>query len=251
MENFFLLHFEQPDALEFKKGLSMNDSLTYDDLNNHYLNPVKVPPRQSKYKLTIVWDLDQTLVNADGIPPEDPRAENTKLIIRPHAEKVLNILRSLPEMEFIIWTAGTESHAKRVVNSFRPGLFDHVISRSRWSYPIKDLNKLVSTGRSLDTMILIDDRMDVGEPHPENLLIIPAYWPETCGPDDTTMLYLANIVYRAYLLFIQNKGKIPFRNFLHSPLTQKCIEPDLDYYYYGIKCFKSQKELEARIKQFD
>lgn len=64
------------------------------------------------------------------------------------------------------------------------------------------------------------------------------------------MLYLANIVYRAYKLFIMNRGKIPFRTFLYSPLTQKCIYSNTGEYYYGIKCFKSYDELENRINMF-
>lgn len=250
----FPLSFKREKA-EYQRGLSINESKEYQPLPNHYLNPVDVPARKSWQSITIVWDLDQTLVCDEGLPKENWKSPDHKLIIRPRAKQVLDILRSIPEVEFIVWTAGTEEHAKKVCYSLGIEFFDYIISRSpkHWwneKTQIKDLNLLVKTGRSLNSMIHIDDRMDVGLPHPENLLIVSQYYPAECGDKDTTMLYLANIVYRACIEYINNGGKYPLRSFLYTPLTQKCREEKGKHDYYGIYCFKSDEQIVERMKSF-
>lgn len=252
--DLFPLRFKR-EKPEYHRGLSINEAEKLPDLPNHYLNPMDIPPRKPWQTMTIVWDLDQTLVCDEGLPGENWKSKNHKLIIRPRATQILDLLKSIPEVEFIVWTAGIQNHAKKVCYSLGIDFFDYVISRSEkywWNErtQIKDLNILVKTGRPLNSMIHIDDRMDVGLPHPENLLIVPQYWPEKAGEKDATMLYLANVIYKACTDYIRNGGKYPLRSFLHSPLTQKCREKGLRDDYYGIYGFASDEQIDDRIREF-
>ncbi len=249
MEDHFPLYFERK-PIKFHRGLSVSEAKRSPKLKNHYFDPEKLPPRHERYKMTIVWDLDQTLVSADGIENEDENNDQTRLVIRPRAEEVLSLLRRNGDVEFIVWTAGTESHARRVVNSLNTLFFDYVISRDSSWYPIKNLNKFLKSGRDLDTMILVDDRMDIGLDHPENLLVVPPYYPkEKHGEDDASLLYLANILQRAINLYHDQKpnrrgteGRLPFYSYIFSPLTEKCVLQG--NFYYGVRCFSSKKEIE-------
>lgn len=251
MEEFFPLSFNKSDD-EIKRGLSSKESKDIEISYIVNLDPRKIPDRHSKFKMTLVWDLDQTLISADGIDDEDDEDENTKLVIRPHAEEVLDILKRHRDVEFIIWTAGNDSHAKRVVNSLPEIHFDHIIARDYCWYdtenPVKDLNHLVSNNRILDSIILIDDRMDIGKKHPTNLLIVPPFYPkEKHASNDRTLLYLVNILHRAITLY-RNHPETPFYCFLFSPLVEKCI--DSNNHYYGVKCFTNKEELKTRCNSF-
>lgn len=222
------------------------------DLENHFTDPSQVPARDPKYIMTIVFDLDQTLISADGIGDECENDRKTQLVIRPHASQVLRALRTNDDVEFIIWTAGLESHAKRVVYSFPEIKFDYIVSRDKSWYvdkdPKKTLSKLASETRNLNSMILVDDRMDIGSEHPENLLIVPKYYPKKeFGVDDVTLLYAANILQRAINKYRNDKVN-PLYSYLYSPLSEKCVYNDI--HYYGVKCFKNKEDIISRIRSF-
>lgn len=249
MQEYFPLYFKKTEK-GVVRGLSTNQSEKLSPKPQGYSNPRHIPNRDPCYSLTLVWDLDQTLVSADGINDEKETDPDTELVIRPHAREILNILRRNSNVEFIVWTAGNKEHSERVVGSFPDIKFDHIISRHRSWYddetPAKNLNLISNETRPLETIILIDDRMDIGMNHPENLLIVPPYYPKKgFAADDSTMLYLVNILQRA----IDNyDNKNNFSSFLFSPLTEKCVYED--HTYYGVKCFKDQKDLEDRIWTF-
>lgn len=253
MEELFPLQFKRRKEDFLSRGLSSREAKSRPDLSNHFFDPRRIPSRKSYYCLTVAFDLDQTLVSAEGIEDEDENDPLTKLVIRPHAAEALKALRRHEGVEFIVWTAGIKEHAKRVVYSFPEMHFDYVISRDPSWYdedtPTKNLNLLASSSRPLSTVILVDDRMDIGIEHPENLLIVPAYEPKetTHVSTDATMLYLANIIHRAIKEYKKNPSN-SFCSYLFSPLTEKCKYEDL--YYYGVKCFSSKGELEDRIRKF-
>lgn len=250
MENYFPLYFKKPKN-KIYRGLSSRESKKIKDKPLVYINPRNVPDRNPEHIMTLVWDLDQTLVSADGLKDEDENDIDTKLVIRPHAREILKILTRNRNVEFIVWTAGVKSHAERVVNSFPCMKFDHIISRdSSWyshSDPVKDLNLISNKSRPLSSIILIDDRMDIGTHHPENLLVVPPYYPKTeYASNDSTMLYLVNILQRAIDMY---EDKKPFSSYLFSPLSEKCTYEG--HIYYGVKCFETQKDLEDRINSFE
>ena len=250
MEDYFPLYFNKSKK-EISRGLSCNQSDKIKYKPYVYLNPRKLPERSPKYKLTLVWDLDQTLVAAEGVKGEDELDLDTQIVIRPHAREILNILKRNHNVEFIVWTAGTKSHAERVVGSFPNIVFDHIIARNSSWYsdknPIKNLNLIVNESRPLSTMVLMDDRMDIGTEHPENLLVVPPYYPKKYNAcDDSTMLYLVNILQRAIDLY---DSKNSFATYIFSPLTEKCSYEG--HTYYGVKCFESKEDLQERIKSFE
>jgi hypothetical protein len=255
MESLFPLYFRKTSD-EITRGLSDTENFLQSREFNVLTNPKHIPDRDLKYKMTIVWDLDQTLVSADGIGEENENDPNTKLVIRPHASEVLEVLRRNDKVEFIIWTAGSQSHACRVVGSF-PGItFDHIIARDPCWYseknPVKNLRLIAGIERPLSSMILVDDRMDIGKLHPENLLVVPPYYPKRyCAANDRTLLYLVNILHRAINMYTKNSVYNPnaiFSSYLFSPLVDKCEEEGL--FYYGVKCFESKAELEDRVREF-
>lgn len=249
MEEYFPLSFSKDKKIT--RGLSSSESKKIDRLDCWVKDPRKLPKRSSDHKITLVWDLDQTLVSANGLDEEDPDDPDTKLVIRPYAERILIALRKNKDVEFIVWTAGTESHAKRVVKSFGSIHFDYVLSRnSTWFDEVEQTKDLSFLNRDLNTVILIDDRMDVGKETPENILVVPPYNPkEKNKDDDTTLLYLANILQKAindYRIYHEREKK--FSSFIFSPLTEKCVY--MGDFYYGVKTFDSEEELRQRISSF-
>lgn len=251
MDEFFPLFFKKTDD-NVTRGLSSEDSEVILHKFKVITNPRGVPERDHCYKMTLVWDLDQTLISADGLDDEDENDPKTRLVIRPHASEVLEILRRNLNVEFIVWTAGSMSHAQRVVGSFPDVYFNYIICRDSSWYstkdPVKNLNLLVRESRPMSSIILIDDRMDIGKEHPDNLLIVPPYYPKKqYASNDKTLLYLVNIIQRAITLYTKNSS-VSFSTYLFSPLVEKCIEED--NHYFGVKCFNDRQELLDRIKSF-
>lgn len=213
-------------------------------------NPKNIPKRDSRYKITLIWDLDQTLVSADGIEGDDIYSDETKLVIRPYTETILASLKRNDDVEFVIWTAGNKSHAKRVLNSFNIIYFDYIIYRNETWFDINDQIKDIKLlNRDLKNTILIDDRIDIGKMNPENLLVVPPFKPREQNCDnDTTLLYLANILQKSISDYRKNGYRKTLSCYLYSPLTDKYeYEDEL---YFGVRCFSSHKELDDRIKKF-
>lgn len=252
LNEFFPLSFKKTND-EITRGLSVKESERKKCNHVVNLNPRKIKDRDPKYNITLVWDLDQTLISADGIEDEDDNDPDTKLVIRPHAAEVLEILRRNHQVEFIIWTAGSKCHAERVIGSFPNMTFDYVIARDpSWfmeKNQVKNLNLITFNNRNLESIILIDDRMDIGKETPENLLVVPKYEPKKYyASNDKTLLYLVNIIQRAINMYIRNKAP-KISSYLYSPLVEKCI--DEDKHYYGVKCFESMEELTERLNDFE
>ena len=82
---------------------------------------------------------------------EDEDHEDTELVIRPHAFDLLNVISRNKDVEFIVWTAACEPHAKRVIHSSETFNFDYIVTRDRCWYdkknPMKDLNLICQGSR--------------------------------------------------------------------------------------------------------
>lgn len=139
---------------------------------------VRLLPKQKKryqqcQSLTVVVDLDETLVFARGL----------EVIIRPHVADLLKRVRALG-CELVLWTAGVHEHTHKVLTALdlvaAPNhdvvWFDHLITRSRRWYsehkPYKDLELL---GRQLPRVILIDNNPACASQQPQNSLIVEDY----------------------------------------------------------------------------
>lgn len=217
---------------------------------NHYTNPDLIPPRNPQYRMTYVWDLDRTLVNADTVPGYKEDDDNAPPVIRPYSREVLRLLQS-PDVEFIIWTAGIYAHAYRVMRDFPDIRFDYIISRSEFSYPRKDIRRL---RRPMNSIILIDDRGEVSDVNPGHVLITTPFEPlEPGGIQDTAMIFIGNILARASIMFrcYHDAGfsNISLSSLIDSPLVRRVWIRSQEYREVDI--FTSQDELDRKIIDYN
>ncbi len=112
-----------------------------------------------EYRLTIVLDMDETLVDArSGV-----------LHIRPFAHEILQLLSSSPGVEIVFWTAGREDHARSVATELvkaNPILLHnrpHLVFRGNWmgqddgGYHTKPLTFIANYGGRRDRVLLVDN----------------------------------------------------------------------------------------------
>eukprot|EP00331_Platyophrya_macrostoma_P009834 CAMPEP_0176419878 /NCGR_PEP_ID=MMETSP0127-20121128/8298_1 /TAXON_ID=938130 /ORGANISM="Platyophrya macrostoma, Strain WH" /LENGTH=386 /DNA_ID=CAMNT_0017800417 /DNA_START=396 /DNA_END=1556 /DNA_ORIENTATION=+ len=127
-----------------------------------------IEPHQSKPLLTVVFDLDETLVS-------NRRADLAQAILRPYALHVLNALRHMANLEVVMWTASTRETGAPVVEQLSMGglVFDDVVFRSdAWfTEPIhtKDLRLL---GRDLDRVVIFDNAPSCCKLNAHNSVIV-------------------------------------------------------------------------------
>lgn len=118
--------------------------------------------------LTVVWDLDETLVSNRNV-------NLAQAILRPYALHVLNALRHMQGLEVILWTASTEETGAPVVDQLYSGgqVFDDVIFRndSWFTEPIhtKDLRLL---GRDMDRVVVFDNAPNCCKLNPANSVLV-------------------------------------------------------------------------------
>ena len=135
---------------------------------NHTPNPA-IPylsfPKPSEKKLTLVLDLDETLIHFPDDKMDNFEEEiNYSLKIRPFASELLEKLH--PHYELIIYTAANQDYADMIIDKFdKKKLISHRLYRQHLTLHndrlIKDLSKL---GRDLDKIIILDDT-------PENFIL--------------------------------------------------------------------------------
>ena len=83
-----------------------------------HVPPTKLPPRDSKYDMTLIWDLDETLVSSKNRVGEKKSYLKTYFTIRPYALETLDALRTrFPNVEMIVWTAADSYHADTAIAS--------------------------------------------------------------------------------------------------------------------------------------
>ncbi|CUE71404.1 Hypothetical protein, putative [Bodo saltans] len=118
--------------------------------------------------LTVVWDLDETLVSNRNV-------NLSQAILRPYALHVLNALRHMKGLEVVLWTASTEETGAPVVDQLYSGgqVFDDVIFRndSWFTEPIhtKDLRLL---GRDMDRVVVFDNAPNCCKLNPTNSVLV-------------------------------------------------------------------------------
>eukprot|EP01063_Lacrimia_lanifica_P018456 TRINITY_DN2535_c0_g1_i1.p2 TRINITY_DN2535_c0_g1~~TRINITY_DN2535_c0_g1_i1.p2 ORF type:complete len:673 (+),score=237.80 TRINITY_DN2535_c0_g1_i1:88-2106(+) len=129
-----------------------------------------LPPRPSKYKITVVFDLDQTLVNAHNV--------DDTIVPRP------DMLACLEEIgacgaERIMWTASNEAQARFVLKKL-PGLaalFDYIVTWDThgWGDRRDYVKDILVLGRPATSALVIDNDHLVVRPHVNNALIVDDY----------------------------------------------------------------------------
>ena len=149
-----------------------------------YSDPSQVPPPEEHILLTVVFDLDETLLHAEYI--KETREIHTKT--RAFVLDLISILSEISEIRMIVWSAGDQAHVASCLNFIDPqgkiqyfihrdGLYnsDGQHSYANWSKSKsaefagqKKLNWL----RGCEGKIyLVDDSIKVGGLDPENPVI--------------------------------------------------------------------------------
>ena len=153
--------------------------------------PYLPPMNKSKYKFTLVVDLDETLVHFDY--------DNNKTFVhvRPFTEYFLNKLGDL--FEIVIFTAAIEEYAKYIINKIDQKnkiaykLYrKHTLYKEKENILIKDLTKL---GRDLNKICIIDNHKESFSLQPQNGLEILSFYDDE---NDKELYYLANDLYQMH-----------------------------------------------------
>ena len=139
-----------------------------ESLSNHEGGLLR--PVTEQYSLTVVLDLDETLVYAREGP----------LWVRPGITEFLHNLRKL-NCEVVAWTASNRSYAGGILSRLDP--FGDTISQCIYSHPkwlrskgrgpqVKDLQLI---GRDLQRTVIIDNLPDAIMEHPANAIVVENY----------------------------------------------------------------------------
>ena len=143
-------------------------------LEKNIVNPPFLPKLdETKYKYTLVLDLDETLVH---YVEEDNSAY---VQVRPYAE---NFLKELSKhFELVLFTAAEEDYTGIVLNELNKNKYiTHILCRKYTEFKngcyIKDLSKL---GRDLNRVCIVDNNSDNFSLQPENGLHISSYYGES------------------------------------------------------------------------
>lgn len=197
-----------------------------------YLSPDKVPSRANRYDMTLVIDLDETLVDARG----------NGLALRPFSRQFLELLRThLPRVELIAWTAGADIHARRVARIYesnsgyrhrhRRPLFDFLIARGPDWYPNgdaphKDITRL--RGRT-DTTVILDDSLHVTYKSGAGAVLIKPFALENFPPatsvapeDDVTLMFALQVIAFVHHVVAKQRPRRPYDDFAEEerePIT--------------------------------
>ena len=151
--------------------INKNKLLTRPQLINSINNiPPFLPPIDSKYKYTLVLDMDETLIHFFFTHI------NGMFFVRPFCFDFLNELNDL--YEIITFTAGTKDYADMILNQldinnniFKYRLYRQHITISELNI-FKDLDKI---GRDLSKTIIIDNLKDNFKMHPNNGIFIKTW----------------------------------------------------------------------------
>lgn len=186
MNNLFPIVFKREQSHSF--GVKFNSKIHSKIPSNFYENPEQLPARDKKHDISVVLDLDLTLINAEEM--------NKAFAIRPYLIQFLNYLKTL-NIEVIVWTAASDLHAVYIVNSLEEISdlkVDHVIytnkKTSRFEKCLEDLN------RDMKTVIHLDDNLYVCRNNFENVIVVHRFIPfKYRATSDATLYYASNIIH--------------------------------------------------------
>ena len=177
----------------FNNYINVNDTTNIKDnytfncrnkINNSYYNIKPKPPylsninsKNKKYqkKLTLILDLDETLVR---FKINEYNIQTGNVVLRPGLIQFLN--KVYPLFDLVIWTVATKQYADAILDIierdkkyFSARLYrEHATIDEKNNLYIKDLNNL---GRPLDSIIIIDDKEISYKLHKENGILIKPF----------------------------------------------------------------------------
>lgn len=156
-----------------------------------YCDPSELPPRDTCYNMTLVIDIDETMLCAR---PNYKFYEKSRIVkdgdtiyvLRPLLIEFLCAVKNyLKSCEVVVWTAGSQEHARNAIrlitDNGRYDFFDFVIARGdSWvpdcSKPIVKSCKLLGTIRS-DSCILVDNSETSALGFMWRSVIVPSFVP--------------------------------------------------------------------------
>lgn len=151
-------------------------------------------------QLTLIFDLDQTLVTA--APASVSRSTEHTMIVRPHAFELIDYLSK--DFELVMFTAADAGYAAQAFEFFNSPatyfsklLTNEFCTVTKEGYFVKDLR--IFADRSLDKMLIVDDSIISfafqlgngipvepfdGSPDDEELLYLKSYLDSICSLED-------------------------------------------------------------------
>eukprot|EP01062_Namystynia_karyoxenos_P010457 TRINITY_DN13702_c1_g1_i1.p1 TRINITY_DN13702_c1_g1~~TRINITY_DN13702_c1_g1_i1.p1 ORF type:complete len:610 (+),score=184.48 TRINITY_DN13702_c1_g1_i1:140-1969(+) len=142
-------------------------------------------PPSRQYSLTVVLDLDETLVFARQGP----------LWVRPGVQQFLHDLRDI-DCEVVCWTASNRSYAGGILSRLDP--MGEVVSQCIYSHPKwqrrtvgPQVKNLALVGRDLDYTIIVDNLPDSIVGNEMNAIVVENY--EGCELHDSTLPTLVKV----------------------------------------------------------
>ena len=153
-------------------------------------------------KLTVVLDLDETLVSN--------RIMGRQAVLRNYLKTFSEELKKLTGLEIVLWTASVDFIAIQVVQQFDPHhhLFDaHIYRDSLWFEETNYTKDLSLLGRNLDRTLLIDNNPECCVLHPNNCLLVDDFLGQN-DPTDLTLLSVLEVIGSIYQR-IDHKTSVP------------------------------------------
>ena len=158
--------------------------------NNQYILP-KID--KTKYKYTLVLDLDETLIHCD-------RKSNNGfiLLLRPGLIDFLQKMKNLCEL--ILFSFGTTSYVDYIIKVIekKEKFFEYILDRNHGIYDngdcIKDLDML---NRDLKNVIIIDYTLKYFKLHKENGICVKPFYGDI-ESDKNTLATLGNILEKIF-----------------------------------------------------
>ena len=145
-----------------------------------------LPPKTKNMKLTLVLDLDETLVHYKQVS-----SENGEFYIRPFAQEFL--LELSKYFEVVIFTAAVKVYADWIIDRIDPdNCVEHRLYRCSTKQQkgvfIKDLSRI---GRELSKTIIVDNNPDNFQYQTENGIFIKSWYQD---PEDTALVELVELL---------------------------------------------------------
>ena len=189
--------------------------------------------KEDKDKITVVLDLDETLIYAREGP----------LYARPGIEAFFDFLGA--NCEVVVWTAGVRAYAQAVIRNIDPkGIITHCIYRhEKWFSGLPGYSKDLSlVGRNLDEMVIIENTPDCVRGHEENGILVADY--EGGDEEDNTLLAIQQVLHEV----VTGGKKVPEGLRDCKLLTRQYVPTDLGDNLY-VYCLDPKKANEMRINR--
>ena len=163
------------DNYTFNCGNKLNKSYCNIKPKAPYLSNINSKNKKFQKRITLILDLDETLVR---FKINKYNIQTGNVVLRPGLIQFLN--KVYPLFDLVIWTVATKQYADAILDIierdkkyFSARLYrEHATIDEKNNLYIKDLNNL---GRSLDSIIIIDDKESSYRLHKDNGILIKPF----------------------------------------------------------------------------